>query len=92
MALFEGDAELISFSFALLLLLLNSQRALHVSLIPENNEDGDFSCDFLSSATHESVMDADRINAVALHTLRFWNVFTFLDDDLGFWVKPRSTT
>jgi hypothetical protein len=37
-------------------------------------------------------MDLDQISTAALHNLKICNLFSLMDDDLGFWVKPRSTT
>jgi hypothetical protein len=47
MVVFEGDAQILSFSSALLLLILNSNQALHDCVTSANKDDGDFSGDIL---------------------------------------------
>jgi hypothetical protein len=91
----KADAQILSFSLALLLLLLlllSSYRALHDYLVHGIDDEGDFSDDLVSGPSQDSIMDADQISAAALHTLRICSLFSLLDEDLGFWVKPRSTT
>jgi hypothetical protein len=92
MALFESEPEFLAFSSALLLLLLNSQRALQQCL-PIGNEDLESDLQELSLPSH-LVTNSDVLDfsAASLHTFRLWNVFMMFDADLGYWVKPRSTT
>jgi hypothetical protein len=40
----------------------------------------------------ESIPVANEIRATALHNFRLCSVFNLFDNDLGFWVKPQSTT
>jgi hypothetical protein len=37
-------------------------------------------------------LDSDRVAVALLYNFRLCTMFNLLDDDLGFWVKPRSTT
>jgi hypothetical protein len=92
MALFENDAEILAFSSALLLLLLNSQNALGLCLQAESDDDAVGSPYSVTLSGQNSCAEAERIAAAALYNFRVCNVFTLLDEDLGFWVKPRSTT
>lgn len=38
------------------------------------------------------MLDSQTEGATALHNFRLWTTFNIFGDDLGFWVKPRSTT
>jgi hypothetical protein len=92
MALFENETEFLSFSSALLLLLLNTHSALAQPLGAESEEDAIDFRDTSTSPSQASIVDVDSIAAVALYNLRLCSVFALLDEDLGFWVKSRSTT
>jgi hypothetical protein len=90
---FTDHADIMAFTSALLLLLLTSNRALDVRA-PFLDFDGDEEEPFRNSEAHctEPVFDAEHVTAAALHHFQLCNVFTLFNEELGFWVKPRSTT
>jgi hypothetical protein len=91
MAFFDGPTEILSFSSALLLLLLNSHRALEQTVHMDTDRDSEISPDLWYDAGHMSSTDVEHITTAALHNFRMYNVFSFFNEDLGYWVKPRST-
>jgi hypothetical protein len=44
------------------------------------------------SYEHDRNSDVLDFSTASLHTFRLWNIFTMFDANLGYWVKPRSTT
>jgi hypothetical protein len=92
MALFDTKVEILSFSSALLLLLLNVHTSLGQLGGGETHEDPGSSPDSFTPLGEGSVLDSDRIAAAAMYNFRLCTMFNLLDDDLGFWVKSRSTT
>ena len=55
----EVHAQILSFSLALLLLLLSSYRALYDYLVSSIDDEGDFSDDLVSGPGQDSIMDAN---------------------------------
>jgi hypothetical protein len=41
---------------------------------------------------NQSFNDVDQTTSAAIHQMRLFSVFSIFGDDLGYWVKPRSTT
>lgn len=76
----------------LVLMLLKVQQGLEIPLMVATEEDDQ---DELSAIVHrlqDSEPDASSMLRATLHNYRFCTAFMFLEEDLGFWVKPRSTT
>jgi hypothetical protein len=71
---------------------LNSHRALEQTVHMDTDKDSEVLPDLWYNAGHVSSADAEHITTVALHNFRLCNVFSLFDKDLGYWVKPRSTT
>jgi hypothetical protein len=92
MALLGSEVEVISFSIALLLMLLNAYNALGQQVQGESDDDYASSIDRFNLLGEDYIMDVDRFAAAALYNVRLCIIFYLLDEDLGFWVKPRSTT
>jgi hypothetical protein len=92
MALFQNEAEILSFSSTLLLLFLSAHNVLAPSLEFKSDEDPVFFPEAFLPSSEDCISDADQIAVAALHNFRLCNLFSLLDEDLGFWVKPRSTT
>jgi hypothetical protein len=92
MTLIESEPEFLAFSTALLLLLLNSQRALHECLHVQSEDPDSALQELPFSYEQDRNSDVHEFTAASLHTFRLWNVFTMFDVDLGYWIKPRSTT
>lgn len=92
MDLFENPTEVLSMATVMLVLLLNTHRAL--SMITSDCSDDETSPDrdmtLINMETGSSAVDA-MTRATLMH-YRLWNTIPFFDEDLGFWVKPRSTT
>jgi hypothetical protein len=82
-----------AFTSAILLLLFTTNRALNVaalSLVFEVDEDEPFGNS--EGQCVEAALDADHVTSAALHHFCLCIVFSLFDQELGFWVKPRSTT
>jgi hypothetical protein len=90
-AIFE-PAEVMALSLAVLLLLLNSHEVLHVKDSTDNIDDADGSEEDFTGEDRYLLEEADCSAAVALHHVRMLSFFTIAGEDLGFWVRPRSTT
>ena len=88
----NNAVEVCSFNTALLLLLLTVHRKLSeaaVALAADESSAEDVE-DFLTSGCTASGLDA--ATTAALQHFYLFSTLVALDDDLGFWVKPRSTT
>jgi hypothetical protein len=85
-------AELMSFTSALLLLLLNANWTLDCPAPTEEVDDPGYILTSIDNQPLEPLFDVDAIACAALHNFRLYNVFALFDDDLGFWTKPWSTT
>jgi hypothetical protein len=92
MALFQNEAEILSFSSALLMLLLSAHNALAPSLEFKSDEDLVFFPKAFLPSSKDCISDADQIAVATLHSFRLCNLFSLLVEDLEFWVKPRNTT
>jgi hypothetical protein len=92
MALFDNEAEILSFASALLLLLLNAHNALGPILECQREEDHVVFPNVFIPSSQECISDAEHIATATLHSFKLCSLFSLFDEDLGFWVKPRSTT
>jgi hypothetical protein len=93
MANFTDHAEVMAFTLAISLLLFTTNRALDVaapSLVFEVDEEEPFG--HSEGQCVEAALNVDHVTLAALHHFRLCNVFSLFDQELGFWVKPRSTT
>jgi hypothetical protein len=94
MAFFNDPVDIASLSYALLFILLSAHRALEASIaidfLPrvEDGDDGPIYVDQLG----QPMFDADQMMQATLHNFSLCNIFAIFDDNLGFWVKLRSTT
>lgn len=92
MDIVDNPIELLSFTSLILQLLLDVNQSLQ--LISNGLVDEDCSADDclegLDFDSQTSTMDI--VTHAAVHQWRLWNSLTVLDNDLGYWVKPRSTT
>jgi hypothetical protein len=78
MAPFQSEPEILVFSSALLLLLLNAQCALQQCLEVEF-EDLEFFLPKPTLSTEISNFDVHDFAAASLHTFQLWNVFTMFE-------------
>lgn len=85
-------AEIMSIASAILLLLLNGNKALDLSIDEIFEDDTDNSLHRIQEANMTPILDVDVVTSVALHNFCLCNVFSLFDVDLGYWVKLRSTT
>jgi hypothetical protein len=92
MAALTDPTKMMAFTSTLLLLLLTANRALEVPVCPSSEEDeADQLGSYITDST-QPLFDTEKVTAAALYNFKLCNVFALFDDDLGFWVKPRSTT
>jgi hypothetical protein len=92
MEFFQNPAEIISFSSTLLFLLLSANRTLDLPTSLGSDEEAGTLVTASAYDPFQPSFDVDVVTRAALHNFRICNIFFLLDDDLGFWVKPRSTT
>ncbi|KAG0571720.1 hypothetical protein KC19_VG036800 [Ceratodon purpureus] len=82
----------IAFTLWVMLLILNSTEAVAIPQFIETNTDEDNTVVALAENLDEGFLDAETEITATLHHFRLCLACNFLDDDLGFWMKPRSTT
>jgi hypothetical protein len=83
--------ELLALSLTVLLLLLNSHEALSVANSADS-DDGDSSEEDFTGEQGYLLGEGDCSTLAALHHVRMLSIFSIVGEDLGFWVRPRSTT
>jgi hypothetical protein len=86
-------AELLSFITTLVMLLLNAYEDLEgrqVDVDEGGNDSDDAMTDVLIE--HHGVLDMATVTTSTLHTYCLCHLFSFFNEDLGYWIKPRSTT
>ena len=82
----------VAFAAWLLLQLLNTPPTLYLTPADEDDNDaGDALRSVLDAAT-EPIDDPLRIMSTAVENFHLCTSFNLFSDDLGYWVKPRSTT
>lgn len=89
---FESPLHTVAFTSWLLTLILNLND---VELVPpalelEEEEEDPLTAIVFGQQGH--VADNQTFLRDTLHTYRFCTLNTYFDEDVGFWVKPRSTT
>lgn len=84
--------QLLSATALILLMLFNTNRAL--CAVGEAAMDDDTAEDSFPSIAMDSNASRhmDLITTTALNQWRLFNTLALVDEDLGFWVKPKSTT
>lgn len=83
--------ELLAMASMILLLMFHSHQALCV-LQEAAMEEESVEVSFPSMPLENSAQpNMDAITSSALQQWRIWNTLALIDEDLGFWVKPRST-
>ena len=91
MAGFDDPMDILSIVSALLMVLLNSQNILDVASIPiEVSTHEDFIVQMEEDGRHMENNISSSISA--LYSYQLWNNLLIADHELGYWVKPRSTT
>lgn len=92
MDVFENPDEFLSIASGLLLLLMCSNRALLA--VNHDDAEDEYMMDvrLMREYAHLPPAEANSNAVAALHSFRLWTSLQFLGDNLGFWVKPRSTT
>lgn len=84
--------DVVAVTMWLLLFLLNRNEAHKFPQLLESEEESEDTLADLVHIMRGSVHDAESMLQNTLHTYRVYTTFMFFDDDLGYWVKPRSTT
>jgi len=87
-----NSAEVMFMASTVLLLLMSMNKTVDVYVPTDTDEDTDNESQMVTEALEPPCFDMDTLAGAALHTFRLCNVFSFLDEDMGYWVKPRSTT
>jgi hypothetical protein len=87
-----NPADVMSFESTLLLLFLTTNQALDLPTCRETEEDAEEHFSVIQSESFHACYDVNVVTRAALHNFRLYNISTLFDDDLDFWMKPRSTT
>lgn len=73
-------------------MVLNSNAALLDAAAHVGDEDDIVDVEIPIVHGHSVSADTDQLSRAALHHYQLWTSLLFVDEELGFWVKPRSTT
>lgn len=92
MAYSDVPLDLLSATSLLLLLLMETHQRLLDSALPEIAAQVPPDFTVVNSFTNFAADNVEDLSMVALHHFRIWSTMNFLDEDMGYWVKPRSTT
>lgn len=82
----------IAFTLWVMLIILNTTEAPTFQQFFDSEDVDDDHLLALAEGFHDRVLHADNEMMATLHHFRLSLAYSFLDDELGFWVKPRSTT
>jgi len=82
--------EVMVIACTVLMLLFSVNHGLDYPFANHSEDEEDNTLLHMTEFLEESTLDVESKTRTALHTFRLSNVFSFLDDDLGYWVKPRS--
>lgn len=85
-------ANVVAFTLWLLFLVLNTPEAPAIPELLESADDGEDSLRVIAESVHSTFTEAQNQLSSTLLQFRLCTAYNFLDEDLGFWVKPRSTT
>lgn len=88
----EMPGNVVAFTLWVMLLILNNIEGPALLQYSEVDDDEDSTLQALAQNVDEGLLDAKNEITATLHHFRLCLVCNFLDEDLGFWVKPRSTT
>ena len=91
MDLFNSPPEMMALASTLLLFLLSTNNVVNVPAPMDSDDDIENPFQSTMEAPPESSFDIEFVTCPALHNFRLCSVFSLLEEDLGYWVKPRST-
>ena len=83
--------EIMAMASTILLFLLSSNWVVDPPHPYDTEDDGNLPMQIMLHASLQSSFDMETITRAALHIFRVCNFVVLLEDDLGYWVKPRST-
>jgi hypothetical protein len=75
-----------------MLFLLSANRTLDLLASPENDNEASTIINTFAEDSLQPTFDVNIVTHAALHNFRLCNIFSLFDDNLGFRMKPRSTT
>lgn len=92
MDVIDSFVDVMSTARFLLIMLLNSNIGLLDDA--DNSVEDDSHCQLNTSFwfSNSTSAEMDMASQAALNHFRIWSTAFLMDEDLGFWVKPRSTT
>jgi len=88
----HSPAEVLAVSSSLLFFLLRSHNALHVVNVEDEEDDFITEINHLRQERQTRSLETTLVTSAALNSFYLNTFFHLLGDDLGYWVKPRSTT
>lgn len=89
---FADPMTSVAFSAWIMLLFLKIQQSIEVPMLPALEEVSEDGLSAIVRNLDESSSDADDLLRSTLHNFRLFTDFSFFDDEMRYWVKPRSTT
>ena len=92
MDFFNNPAEVVSMASLILLLLLQTHRALDETIVDVLEDDNSTVVVPFPKNLQRPLLDEVAMSRVVLQQFRLWTSVLVFDEELGFWVKPRSTT
>ena len=84
--------DILTMACVILFMLLNVNRSLILSSAYDYQEKSSDESDTNPMQWDSTTTAMDAATQTCLHQFCFLNSFSAVDEDLGFWVKPRSTT
>ena len=84
----DNSSHLLSLVSVVLLLLLQLQRSLQHSTVAAMDEDEVAENMSDSLCFQLQPMEVDNVTEAVMQQWHLWSDMSFLDEDLGFWIKP----
>jgi len=92
MDMFENPIEVLSMVTVMVVLLLNTNRALSLSATEGSEDEILLDQDMMMMNMEIGSKGMDAMTCTTLMHYYLWNTLPFLNEELGFWVKLSSTT
>lgn len=87
----DTSVEVLSMASLILLLTLNCHRSLSLAVAPDVAQDDEPEDTLMYDVAGPQAHDYVSVAEAVFNHFRLWSNLSVVDEDLGFWVKPRST-
>lgn len=88
----SDPASFMAVASAALLLLMTANRALDLAIEVQSDDSTADDFGVLELPCQQASDEMEAFTHAALHSFQLCNMYSLLDEELRFWVKPRSTT